>query len=58
MNEDATQDLLRKGPRVANVGISTFADELNAQKAEVIQVDWTPPVELSPDLKTLLDDLL
>ena len=47
--------LLSDGPRIANVGVCHFAEALLAQRAPVVQVDWSPPPELDADLGDLLD---
>src|SRR5215208_6959152 len=38
----ATADVLRHVETV-NVGLSTFAEALRAQGAQVVEVDWRPP---------------
>ena len=50
-------DLLRTVPVVANVGVRDFALSVAAQGAEVVQVDWSPPPQLEPDLEELLEEL-
>ncbi|HEX6157977.1 MAG TPA: DUF1116 domain-containing protein, partial [Burkholderiales bacterium] len=38
-------DALLKGPvRAVNVGLESFARDLAANRAAVVQVDWTPPL--------------
>lgn len=49
--------LLAEGPAAVNIGIREFAEALAAQEAEVIHVEWAPPVELEPDLAALLEEL-
>jgi hypothetical protein len=39
----AIDSLLRSAPRVVNIGLAGFAEELAAQGAAVVQVDWRPP---------------
>jgi FdrA protein len=53
----STRDLLEQGPVAVNVGIRDFAESLAAQEVPVVQVDWTPPRELEPDLAELLEEL-
>jgi hypothetical protein len=36
--------LLRDGPIVVNIGALQFADSMRDQDAEVIHVEWTPPL--------------
>jgi hypothetical protein len=50
-------ELLRDGPAAVNIGIREFAETLAAQNAHVVQVEWSPPVELEPDLAALLEEL-
>ena len=50
-------DLLRDGPKVANVGIREFAESVAAQDAPVVHIDWSPPPELDDDLAALLEEL-
>jgi len=39
----STNSLLDGAPRVVNIGLRGFADELASQGADVVQVDWRPP---------------
>ena len=39
----ASNSLLGGAPRVVNIGLRGFADELAARRAEVVHVDWRPP---------------
>ncbi len=54
---NAIDDLLRSKPRVVNVGLASFADDLRAQAARVIDVDWKPPAGGDPRLADLLSKL-
>jgi len=49
-------ELLRNGPRVVNIGLAGFAEELDRQRAPVIAVDWMPPLATAESL-ALLDRL-
>jgi hypothetical protein len=51
-------DLTRQPPQVINVGIADFADALHAQGADVVDVRWTPPHEIDPEMQQLLERLL
>ncbi len=51
-------DLLEHGPIAINVGIQNFAESLQEQGAEVIQVDWSPPADGDSEMIDLLDKLL
>ena len=43
---------------VINVGLGKFADSLEEQGVEVVQVDWTPPAGGDKEMMDLLDELL
>ena len=51
-------ELLEYGPVALNIGVRDFAESLEAQGAEVAQVDWTPPAGGDPEMIELLDQLL
>ncbi|MSQ55140.1 MAG: DUF1116 domain-containing protein [Betaproteobacteria bacterium] len=46
--------LLSGAPRVVNIGLASFAQELAAQGVAVVQVDWRPPAQGRRDLGDLL----
>lgn len=50
--------LLKEGPVAINIGVKDFAQSLEEQGVEVIQVDWTPPAGGDRELIELLDQLL
>jgi FdrA protein len=37
------RSLLKEGPRVVNIGVEQFAQDLAAQGVKVVQMDWRPP---------------
>ncbi len=43
---------------VINIGLSGFAESLEEQEVEVIQVNWAPPAGGDQELIDLLEDLL
>lgn len=43
---------------VINLGLKMFADGLEAQQVEVVQVDWIPPAGGDKEVIDLLDQLL
>jgi hypothetical protein len=45
---------LTEPPRVINIGLEMFADDLQAEGVEVIHVDWRPPTGGSARLTALL----
>lgn len=52
------QDLLHQPLVVINVGLKDFAENLEAQEADVVQVDWEPPAGGDQEMIDLLRDLL
>ena len=62
-----SQDKKKKGPRplldgpprVINLGLESFANQLKEEGAEVIHVDWSPPaqgdIELANHISKLSD---
>jgi len=51
-------ELLQKPIVVINLGLKKFAESLEEQHVEVVQVDWIPPAGGDPELIDLLDQLL
>jgi hypothetical protein len=43
---------------VINIGLRKFAENLEGQNVEVVQVDWTPPAGGDKEMMNLLDQLL
>ena len=52
------EDLLHTPLIVINLGLRRFAEDLEKQGVEVVQVDWTPPAGGDKDMLDLLDQLL
>ncbi len=57
MSKSGIDDLLKEPPRVVNVGLKGFADELKQQGVAVVHVDWTPPAAGNEKLASLLSKL-
>ena len=56
---DTNIESLLSGPIVAiNIGLSQFAQSLDEQGVEVIQVDWIPPAGGDKEMIDLLEDLI
>jgi len=55
--ETVPQSLLDGPPRVINLGLAAFADELTKQGAAVVHVDWSPPARGDVELANLLSKL-
>jgi hypothetical protein len=51
-------ELLHKPLVVVNVGLAQFAQSLEQQQVEVVQVDWVPPAGGDKAMAELLDQLL
>jgi FdrA protein len=51
-------ELLHKPPVVICLGLKKFAESLEEQKVEVVQVDWVPPAGGDKAMVDLLDQLL
>lgn len=56
--EDAIRKLLTEPCVVINLGLKKFAENLEVQDVEVVQVDWTPPAGGDQELIDLLDKLI
>jgi hypothetical protein len=58
MEKENKADILQQPLVVINVGLKDFAENLEAQEADVIQVDWAPPAGGDQEMIELLKDLL
>jgi hypothetical protein len=56
--QDKIDELLQEPLVVINVGLIGFAESLEKQDLEVVQVDWVPPAGGDPEMMELLDKLL
>jgi hypothetical protein len=52
------EELLHSPLIVINLGLEKFAENLEEQGVEVVQVDWTPPAGGDKEMLDLLDQLL
>ena len=50
-------NLLDKKLKVINIGIKTFAEDLEKQGIDVVHVDWRPPAGGDVEILKLLDKL-
>ena len=55
--KNTPRPLLEGPPRVINIGLSSFADDLKKQDAEIVNVDWSPPASGNVELANLLAKL-
>ena len=53
--EEKKTNLLREQLKVVNIGISTFADDLQSQNVEVVNVNWKPPAGGDEEMIKLLE---
>jgi FdrA protein len=52
-------NLLLNSPIIAvNIGVKSFADNLELQKIEVVHVNWRPPAGGDQEMMDILEDLL
>jgi hypothetical protein len=51
-------ELLHEPIVVINLGLKKFAESLEEQQVEVVQVDWVPPAGGDKEMVELLDHLL
>ena len=51
------QPLLEGPPRVINIGLASFADDLKKQNAEMVNIDWSPPARGNIALANILAKL-
>ena len=58
MEKENKADILQQPLVVINVGLKDFAENLEAQEADVIQIDWAPPAGGDQEMIDLLKDLL
>jgi hypothetical protein len=52
------EELLHMPLIIINLGVRLFAENLEEQGAEVVQVDWVPPAGGDKEMLDLLDQLL
>lgn len=56
---DAEKDEVLESPLVViNLGLRGFAENLELQGVDVVQVDWLPPAGGDQEMIDLLEDLL
>lgn len=52
-----TDKLLQSEIRVVNIGLRSFAHDLETRKTAVVHVDWSPPAVSDPRIASLLSKL-
>ena len=56
--QDKIEELLHDTLVVINIGLPGFAESLEQQEVEVVQVDWVPPAGGDQEMIDLLEKLL
>jgi FdrA protein len=56
-SEQQPNSLIAAPPRVVNIGLELFAENLASQGAAVVHVQWSPPAGGNARLAGLLDRL-
>ncbi|MFB0537710.1 MAG: hypothetical protein ACETWR_22310 [Anaerolineae bacterium] len=56
--ETKIPELLNQPIVVINLGLKKFAESLQMQDVDVVQVDWVPPAGGDKEIIDLLDELL
>ncbi len=56
--ETKIPELLSQPIVVINLGLKKFAESLQMQDVDVVQVDWVPPAGGDKEIIDLLDELL
>jgi len=56
--EDKAEELLQEQLVVINIGLRGFAESLEQQEVEVVQVDWIPPAGGDQEMIDLLEKLM
>ena len=57
LDKNTLRSLLEGPPRVINIGLSSFADNLKKQDTEMVNLDWSPPARGNIELANLLAKL-
>lgn len=55
---DTIKQLLNEPIIAINIGVKSFAENLEKQNAEVVHVNWRPPAGGDQEMMNILDDLL
>ena len=56
-DKNTPHTLLEGPPRVINIGLTSFADDLKKQDAEIVNIDWSPPARGNIELANILAKL-
>lgn len=56
--ETGIDRMLATSVAAINIGVEDFAENLEAQDARVLHVNWTPPAGGDPEIIAILDKIL
>ena len=56
-DNNTSHPLLEEPPRVINIGLASFADDLKKQDVEIVNVEWSPPARGNIELANLIAKL-
>ena len=56
--EDKVEELLQEELVIINIGLRGFAESLEQQEVEVVQVDWIPPAGGDQEMIDILEKLM
>ena len=56
-DKNTSHPLLEGPPRVIDIGLTSFADDLKKQDAEIVNIDWSPPARGNIELAIILAKL-
>jgi DNA-binding TFAR19-related protein (PDSD5 family) len=56
--EDKIEELLQEELVIINIGLRGFAESLEQQQVEVVQVDWIPPAGGDQEMIDILEKLI
>jgi hypothetical protein len=51
------KSILSGSMKAVNIGVQSFADDLESQGVEVVRVDWKPPAGGDEEMLRLLEEL-
>ena len=51
-------ELLEHPPKVLNIGVREFAEALRLQEAVVVEMSWSPPPTIEPEIEQILGKLI
>ncbi len=57
MSAESITDLFDKKLKVINIGLESFARNMQNEGVEVVQLEWTPPAGGDEEMASLLDML-